>query len=97
MFSLTQSQMLCGKVFVQKDTLSRSFTVFVLLLELSVIRDNQFWNEQESCRAYCTAVSRVVIHLNKIHLNDSQILTITQCLNEKVPLPVKGLPIRSSL
>ena len=39
----------------------------------------------ESRRAYNTAVSRAVIHLNKIHLNHSQILTITQCSNNPKP------------
>ena len=40
---------------------------------------NQTFNDQESRRAYGTTVSGVVIHLNKIHLNHSQILTIAQC------------------
>ena len=41
--------------------------------------------KQESRRAYGTAVSRVVIHLHKIHLNHNQILTIVQCLNNPEP------------
>ena len=32
--------------------------------------------QQESRRAYGTAVRRVVVHLNKIHLNHSRILTL---------------------
>ena len=41
--------------------------------------------QQESRRAYGTAVSRVVIHLNKIHLNHCQIVTIGQCSNNPKP------------
>ena len=41
--------------------------------------------QQESRRAYGTAVSKVVIRLNKIHLNHSQILTIAQCSNDIKP------------
>ena len=39
--------------------------------------------KQESCRAYGTAVSGVVIHLNKIYSKRSQILTIHP--GERVP------------
>ena len=41
--------------------------------------------EQESRRAYGTAVSGVVIHLNKMSLDHSQILTIAQCSNNPNP------------
>ena len=45
--------------------------------------------KQESPRAYGTAVSGIVIHVNKILWNHSQIWTIAQCSNNPNPILVQ--------
>ena len=57
----------------------------VKLIPDRIDRTLYFVLQQESRRAYGRAVSRVVIHLNKIHLNHSQILAIVQCSNNPKP------------
>ena len=52
---------------------------------VSILLQNNFTryncsNQQESQRAYGTAVSKVVIHFNYIHLNYSEILAIHLCI-----------------
>ena len=57
---------------------------FILNL-IKFFQNIQEYSKQESQRAYGTAVSGVVIRVNKIHQNHCQILTIAQCSNNNNP------------